>query len=164
LNNSAYQYQNTIATNGFQIDAALGSPSSWSHQAPSQSSDHITANGGHFNHSIDFPHLTFGVCDYHVTHPTPNAFDYPSIPDQNDATVTGGQLVPIDTYASNKPDLQHQNASGANGRQSNAAINFPPLSSAYQPVTQNANHTTADKDHFNRSGISSLTFLIFDLR
>jgi hypothetical protein len=129
----------------------------WSHQAFSQSPNHVTANGDHFNHPIVFPLLTFDACDYHVTHPIPTTFDHPSIPGQNDATLAGGQLVPIDTYALNKPDLQHQNANDVNGRQGNAAINFPYFSSAYQPVTQNATHITADRDYFNRSGISSLT-------
>jgi hypothetical protein len=159
LNNSAYQYQNIIATNGFQIGAALSYPSlSWAHQGFSQSPNHITANGYHFNQLIAFSPLTFDDCDYHVTHPTPDAFGHPPIPGQNDATATRSQLVSIDSYALNKPDLQHQNANDANDRQSNAVINLPSLRSAYQPVAQNASQIAADRDYFNRSGISSLTF------
>jgi hypothetical protein len=159
LNNSKYRRQNTIATNGFQIDATLSSPSlNWAHQGFSQTANHITANGGHFNHPIIFPLLTFGNCDFHVTHPNPNAFCHQAIPGQSDATVTGGHLVPIDAYALNKPDFQHQNANDANGRQTNAAINSPSLSSAYQPVTQSSGHITADRDYFNCSALSSLTF------
>jgi hypothetical protein len=102
--------------------------------------------------------LTFDVCDYHVTYPTPIVFDHPSIPGQNDATVTGRELVPIDTWALNGLDLQYKNAVDANVGQSNPAINLPYLSSAYQPVTQNASHITTDREYFTRSGISYLTF------